>query len=404
MLLTQSEPGTISLPQLLGTELTGNKIEWACPKQESSRPTIFIVDDEELNIRVARKYLRTWGFDRVDATCEPRDAITRIKQIRPDLILLDIMMPGISGLDLLKELRSEESTRHLPVIILTAHAEEEIKHEALELGANDFLNKPIDPLEMLPRVRNLLSLREHQRFLEQSSQLLEDEVRRRTAALVRAEQNIIRCLARAAEYRDNDTGRHVIRVGSYASLIADAMGMDQNFVKLIKDAAQLHDVGKIGIPDAILLKTGKLDPDEYSLMKKHCAKGIYVLQQIEESDFDAFRRHVQMGASILDEEQSPLLQMASRIALTHHEKWDGSGYPFGMSGEQIPIEGRITAVADVFDALSTRRPYKPAFPLEKCFSILREGRGTHFDATVLDAFLSREADIVAIQLSHSDIE
>jgi putative two-component system response regulator len=234
--------------------------------------------------------------------------------------------------------------------------------------------------------------------------MLEAEVRRRTAALVKAEQNIINCLARAAEYRDNDTGRHVIRVGGYAALIAEAMGFDETFVKLIQDAAKLHDVGKIGIPDSILLKTGKLDPDECSVMRKHCSMGIHVLQQCDESDFEAFRRHVQMGANILDEIDSPLLALASRIALTHHEKWDGSGYPFGLAGEQIPMEGRITAVADVFDALSTRRPYKPAFPLEKCFAILMEGKGTHFDPQVVDAFLSRKDTVVAIQMRYSEPE
>lgn len=404
MVMTLDEVGNLNSKSTLATHGTVDSVSWARPRSNTNSPTIFIVDDEELNIRVARKYLRTWGYERVESTIEPLEAVERIHRVRPDLVLLDIMMPGISGMDLLKELRSHESTRHLPVIILTAYVDEDIKHQALELGANDFLNKPIDPLEMLPRVRNLLALREYQRFLEQSSQLLEDEVRRRTAALVKAEQFIIRCLARAAEYRDNDTGRHVVRVGSYAGLIAETLGMGDDFVKLIKDAAQLHDVGKIGIPDSILLKTGKLDPSEFEEMKQHCAKGIYVLQQIEPSDFEAYRRHVQMGASILDEEESPLLRMASRIALTHHEKWDGTGYPFGISGEQIPIEGRITAVADVFDALSSRRPYKPAFPLEKCFSILLEGRGTQFDAKVLDAFLSRRDEIVAIQMQLSDSE
>jgi putative two-component system response regulator len=313
-----------------------------------------------------------------------------------------VMMPDISGLDILRELRSVNATRHLPVIVLTAHVEDSIKRQAVELGANDFLGKPIDPLELLPRVRNLLSLRSHQHWLEQTSERLEAEVRRRTAALVKAEQNIVNCLARAAEYRDNETGRHVVRVGRYAALIAETLGQSSEYSKLIREAAKLHDVGKIGIPDSILLKTGKLDPDEFATMQQHCGMGLQVLQQISQDDFHSFRRHVQMGASILDAIDSPLLAMASQIAMTHHEKWDGSGYPFGISGEQIPLEGRITAVADVFDALSTVRPYKPAFPLEKCYAILEEGRGTHFDPRILDAFFQRRDEAVAIQMEFSD--
>ena len=375
---------------------------WMQPHEKPADQQIFIVDDEELNVRVARKYLRMSGFDRVTSTTDPAEAVARIKREQPDLVLLDVMMPEISGLDILRQLRADDVARHLPVIILTAHVENEIKQQAIELGANDFLGKPIDPLELLPRVRNLLSLRSHQRWLENTSEHLESEVRRRTAALVKAEQNIVNCLARAAEYRDNETGRHVVRVGQYAALIAKSLGLSNDYCKLIKEAAKLHDVGKIGIPDSILLKTGKLDPDEYQLMQQHCGMGLQVLQQITQEDFQSFRRHVQMGASILDVVDSPLLAMASQIAMTHHEKWDGKGYPFGLSGEQIPLEGRITAVGDVFDALSSRRPYKPAFPLEKCYTILQEGRGTHFDPCVLDAFLDHRDEAVAIQMQYAD--
>jgi len=375
---------------------------WATPHEHAASQQIFIVDDEELNVRVARKYLRMSGFDRVNATTEPGEAVAWIRRERPDLILLDIMMPEISGLDILRELRSLDETRHLPVVILTAHYEDEIKYQAIELGANDFLAKPIDPLELLPRVRNLLSLRAHQRWLENTYENLEAEVRRRTAALVKAEQNIVNCLARAAEYRDNETGHHVVRVGFYAELIAKALGMKPEYCELIREAAKLHDVGKIGIPDAVLLKTGKLDLDEFRVMQQHCGMGLQVLQQISPEEYDKLRRHVQVGASILSSVDSPLLAMASQIAMTHHEKWDGSGYPFGLSGEQIPLEGRITAVGDVFDALSSRRPYKPAFPLEKCYAILNEGRGTHFDPKVLDAFMDHRDDAVAIQMKYAE--
>jgi putative two-component system response regulator len=377
---------------------------WRRPPEMESRQQILIVDDEELNIRVVRKYLHTWGFEFVNSTTEPTEAVQRIRLDRPDLILLDVMMPEVSGLEILRELRSDPLTRHLPVIILTAHTEDEVKQQALELGANDFLGKPIVPAELLPRVRNLLALRAHQSWLERTSEYLEEEVLRRTAALVRAEKNIVNCLARAAEYRDNETGRHIVRVGRYAALIARAIGMSPDYIALIEDAAKLHDVGKIGIPDSILLKTETLDPDEYKTIKGHCEAGGMILREIREEDeeFSSFRRHVKIGAKILGAADSPLLAMASRIAMTHHEWWDGTGYPFGLAGEQIPLEGRITAVADVFDALSTRRPYKQAYPLEHCYQILRDWSGTHFEPRLVDVFLQHKDEAVAIQMSCSD--
>jgi putative two-component system response regulator len=365
---------------------------------------LFIVDDEELNIRVARKYLRSWGFESIEATTDPTTAVERIRKEPPDLILLDVMMPEISGLDLLVELRADAATRHLPIVILTAHTDDEIRHQALLRGANDFLAKPIDPLELRPRVTNLLALRAHQKCLERYAENLEAEVRRRTAQLDVAQHHVVHCLARAAEYRDNDTGRHIVRVGLYAGLIARALNLSDDFVTIIEQAAKLHDVGKIGIPDAILLKNGKLDPEEYRAMQKHCDMGLQVIRQTTEEDCIAFRRHATMGASILEQVDTPLLRMASEIALTHHEKWDGSGYPLGLAGTAIPLSGRITAVADVFDALSTRRSYKPSFPLEKCYRILEEGRGTHFDPDVLDAFLKQKDAVVSIQIRLADAE
>lgn len=398
----ESSTGRLSASDRSASESSSTRSVWQPSDSDLFNQKILIVDDEELNVRVARKYLRNWGFESVISVTDSLAAINRIRDEKPDLVLLDIMMPEISGMDILRHLRGESDTRHLPVIILSAHVEDEIRHEALKGGANDFLTKPIDSNELLPRVRNLLSLRANQTRLERASEYLEAEVQRRTAALVRAENHIVNCLARAAEYRDNETGRHVIRVGKYSALIATELGCDAEFVKLIEDAAKLHDVGKIGIPDSILFKAGKLDADEFGLMKQHCAFGINMLQQISPEEFHNFRRHVQVGASILNFKDSPLLSMASQIAMTHHEKWDGTGYPFGLSGKQIPLEGRIVAVADVFDALSSERPYKPAFPLEKCYSILTEGRGTHFDPQVLDAFMNRRDEAVTIQMQLND--
>ncbi len=377
---------------------------WAKPNIELKDQRIFIVDDEDLNIRVARKYLRSWGYEKIESTNQPTEAVHRIRQADPHLVLLDVMMPEVSGLELLAQLRALEETKHLPIVILTAHIEDSVKHEALELGANDFLSKPIDPLELQPRVRNLLHLSVHQRWLEETSVRLEAEVKRRTESLVAAQHQVIHCLARASEYRDNDTGHHIIRVGAYAAMIARKLGLDEEYVQTIEQAAKLHDVGKIGIPDAILHKPGKLDDQEMYHMKTHCDLGLHVITSLnDEQESVANRKHVQMGASILEMDDSPVLSMAAQIALTHHEKWDGSGYPFGLAGEQIPLEGRITAVADVFDALSSIRPYKPAFSPDKCREILSEGRGKHFDPKVLDAFMIAFDEAIQIRVKYSDM-
>lgn len=375
---------------------------WAVPPEDLEQCRILIVDDEDLNIRVARKYLRSWGFENVTGSTAPLEVLSIVRDEQPDLVLLDVMMPDLSGLDILKLLRADPLTVHVPVIILTAHFEEEIKYRALELGANDFLSKPINALEMLPRVKNLLGLRVHQKCLERTSERLELEVQRRTASLVTAERHIVHCLARAAEFRDNDTGKHVIRVGLYSALIARAIGLGEDYAQRIEQAAKLHDVGKIGIPDHILLKAGKLDADEFETMRTHCFLGSHILDHKSDELKAAFRTHVPIGEQILSGLDSPLLLMALKIVETHHERWDGGGYPRGLGGEQIPLEGRIVAVADVFDAMSMKRVYKPAFPVAKCFAILREDRGSHFDPQVVDAFLSREGEILEIQRQHSE--
>src|SRR6185369_12553275 len=290
---------------------------------------------------------------------------------------------------LLRDLRAEKQFAHLPVLILTAMDDSDTKARALNLGATDFLAKPVDPTELIPRVRNSLVLKAHHDHLQTYASRLEQEVRARTAELEASRQQIIHCLARAAEFRDNETGRHVIRVGRYAGIIARELGFEESAAEMLEQAALLHDVGKIGVPDAILLKPGKLDADEIESMQKHCGFGKRIFEGMTSQESAAYRSHTTVGSKIVQDCRAPLLDLASRIALTHHEKWDGTGYPLGLAGEDIPLEGRITAVADVFDALSSKRPYKPAFPLEKCLAILEEGRGQHFDPTVLDAFLRR---------------
>jgi len=347
---------------------------------------IAIVDDDHVTVRCARKYLQHAGFQHVFATSDPRAFRESLGQQPPDLLLLDIMLPGVSGIELMKELRLLPETAHIPIVMMTSHTEAQTRYEALESGANDFLLKPLDALEILPRVRNLLSLRMHQKWLEQTSERLEAEVRKRTAALEKAHHHAIHCLARAAEFRDNDTGRHVVRVGLYSALIARELSLGEEFAVMIEQAAKLHDVGKIGIPDQILLKPGQLDESEYAAMRSHSGLGRHVIEGTVAAD--VLPAHASIGSQILAIDDSPLLTMASEIAYSHHERWDGNGYPRGLRGEEIPLSARIVAVADVFDALSSRRPYKPAFDPVVCSRILREGRGTQFDPVVLDAFLS----------------
>jgi putative two-component system response regulator len=292
--------------------------------------------------------------------------------------------------------------KHIPVIVLTATTDPATKRRALDLGANDFLTKPLDPNDLIPRVRNALVVKSHYDQMAYQAAQLAELVNRRTAELFMSRQQLIVSLARAAEHRDNETGNHVLRVGQYAAIIAKRLGWSEQQVEMIEQAAQLHDVGKIGIPDAILFKPGKLDPAEYELIKTHCAIGKEIIEPMSEKDYQLLRRHTRVGEEILHVRNSPMLMMASRIAQTHHENWDGTGYPLGLAGEDIPIEGRITAVADVFDALSTKRPYKDPFPREKCFAILEEQRGKKFDPEVLDAFFACSRQIVEIQMGYLD--
>lgn len=365
---------------------------------------IMLIDDEPINIKVARKYLQDAGYREFAAVTDPSSAMEEVFRHRPDCIVLDVMMPRVNGLDLLRTVRANPELTHTPILILTASCERETKLQALDAGATDFLEKPVDPAELLPRVRNALTIKAHQDQLQRQAGALEAAVRKRTEELAASRLEVVQCLARAAEFRDDNTGRHVVRVGRYAGIIGKKLGLDDEYVHLLELAAQLHDVGKIGIPDDVLLKSGALSPEEFDVIQRHCGYGKKVFEQVSEQDRLTLQQHATLGARMLDCTSSPLIQIAARTALTHHERWDGTGYPLGLAGEDIPLEGRITAVADVFDALSSRRPYKPAFPLAKCFQILEEGRGKHFDPAILDAFLEARNEIIAVQLEYADVE
>ncbi len=363
---------------------------------------IVIIDDEECNILVARKYLNSDGYKTILPITDSSQAIARIRAEKPDLVLLDIMMPRVGGLEILQIMQLDPALQRIPVLILTSSTDAATKKSAISLGAVDFLGKPVDPNELLPRVRNTLSHKQFQDRLSQYAEKLEQLVKERTMELVASRQQVIHCLARAAEFRDDNTGQHVVRVGRYVGVIARELGFSDNQIELLELAAQLHDIGKIGIPDDILRKPGKLDPEEYDLMQKHCMIGKKIISPLLPEEFSVLKSHTRVGANLLNVRSSPLLLLAARIAQTHHEKWDGTGYPLGLKGEDIPIEGRMTAVADVFDALSTARPYKAAYPREKCFAIMEEGRGKQFDPRVLDAFFNRAEDVVRVQLEFMD--
>jgi len=342
---------------------------------------ILVVDDEDRNLRLMEALLAPLGYA-VELARDGEEALLKVQETHPDLILLDVMMPKLDGFEVAKRLKEDEETRVIPVVMVTALHEVEDRVKALEAGADDFLTKPVEKTELRARVRTLLKVKAYNDHMRNYQKDLEAEVAKRTEELHRAFQKIkaasletIYRLARAAEYKDEDTGAHILRMSHYAAGVALKLGLSDAEAESILYASPMHDVGKIGIPDRILLKQGRLDPEEWAVMKQHTV----------------------IGGRILSGSKAEFIKLAEVIALTHHEKWDGSGYPNGLKGEKIPIAGRITAIADVFDALTSKRPYKEPFSLEKSFKIIREGRETHFDPAVVDAFFSITDEIFAIK-------
>ncbi len=348
--------------------------------QDPRNGRILIIDDEPAVTKMLDKQLRKADYQLIEAEHDALKALDRINEWRPDLIILDIRMPGLNGLEILKRLRGTDGISSIPVLIMTSSSDDRIRMAALQLQANDFLTKPAKPAELAARVHNSLLMKFQHDQLREFSAKLRFEVEVRTNELFATRREAILCLARTAESRDTDTGQHVLRVGRYAAIIGRELGLDHDFVSWLELAAQLHDVGKIAIPDSILYKPGKLSDEEYEIMQTHCQQADRIFGGDAENAINACT--------------SPLLQMAARIASSHHERWDGKGYPNGLGGEEIPIEGRITSVADVFDAISSKRHYKKAFDLDSCFRLLEQGRGTQFDPRVLDAFFSASDKIV----------
>ena len=321
--------------------------------------SLLIVDDERTNVQVLRRALQRAGYDDIHCTTDAREAIPMFEAIQPDLVLLDLCMPFVDGFEVMRRLGSRVTGgTHLPVLVLTADVVLETRRRALAAGATDFLTKPFDIFEVALRVNNMLRVR----FLTKS---LEEQVRERTCDLEASRVEIVDRLAAAADYRDDDTGQHTRRVGNLAARLAAELGMPQEEIEVLRQAAPLHDLGKIGIPDSVLLKSGRLTPDEMQIM----------------------RTHATVGGRLLTGAKFAVLRLAEVVALTHHERWDGSGYPAGLAGVAIPLVGRIVAVADVFDALTHPRPYKPAWSVAEAVAEIRAQSGRHFDPAVVVAFL-----------------
>lgn len=342
--------------------------------------TVVIVDDTQTNLSLTTAMVSRLADCTAVSFLDPRKALDYCTRNAPDLVIVDYLMPDLDGLEFIRLLRECHSIDGLPILMVTGDTEREVRYRALELGATDFLTKPIDRVEFQARIRNSFGLRRGHLAQLERSRSLAAEVLKATEELRFRERETIHRLARAAEYRDPETGSHILRMSHYASVIARGMGWSEAKLELLLHAAPMHDIGKLGTPDHILLKPGKLTPEEFEIMKQHAT----------------------IGWSILKDSNSPMLQLAATIAHTHHEKFDGSGYPHGLQGTEIPECGRIVAVADVFDALTSDRPYKPAWPIEKAIALLKDGRGKHFDPQCVDIFFERWDEIISIRDQYSD--
>ncbi|MDO9142776.1 HD-GYP domain-containing protein [Rhodoferax sp.] len=336
---------------------------------------ILIVDDEPANLKLLDKMLGGQGYQNLVLVADPREVIDRYRTARPDLILLDINMPHLDGYQVMAQLKALNDPLLPPIVILTAQHGKDYLLRALAAGARDFIGKPFDRNELLMRVRNLLDAQLAHRMVHDQKAVLEEMVRARTEELHRTRLQVVQRLGMAAEYRDEETGYHILRMSHVCALLARAVGWSELDCDLILSASPMHDIGKIGIPDAIMLKPGKFEPHEWDIMKTHAT----------------------IGAKLLDGDDSTLMRMAREIAVTHHEKWDGSGYPNGLAGEAIPQAGRIAALADVFDALTSVRPYKKAWTVEAAVDLIKANSGQHFDPQLVEVLLQELAGIVAIR-------
>jgi putative two-component system response regulator len=369
-----------------------------------TKQRILFIDDEPNVLDAYRRSLRgecqDWLME--FASC-PFEAWHRIQTEPFDAIVTDVRMPGLTGLQLLQKVKENPGTSELQVIIVTGEADRKLKRQALDADAADLLNKPVDSNDLIARLRSVLRIKRYADELKQYTEQLERRVQERTADLVASQIDILWRLGKAAEFRDEETGNHVIRVGGYSRAISRALNLDDTFTENLFLATPLHDIGKIGIPDSILLKPGKLSNDEWGLMRQHCQIGVSILS--DECKFmHVARRYSDTTLSkCVEFGSNPVIEMAATIAGTHHEKWNGNGYPYRLEAEAIPLCGRIVAIADVYDALRSERPYKPSFSVERSVDILRESSGSHFDPDVVTAFFDAFDDIQEIEREFSDL-
>ncbi len=339
------------------------------------KPTVLIVDDLFTGRKILEELVRTIDPElNVRLCADPREALAWVREHTPDLILTDYRMPAMDGVEFTEHIRAMPACVDVPLVIVTVVEDRRIRYEALEAGATDFLTRPIDQHECRARCRNLLTLRRQQQIIKNRASWLEDQVAQATLQIRVREQETLLRLAKAGEYRDENTGGHVLRLARFSRLLAEELGLDARACDEIELAAPMHDIGKIGIPDNILLKPGKLTAQEFEVMKAHTT----------------------IGAEILKDSPSRYIQQGQVIALHHHEKFDGSGYPLGLAGQDIPVTARIVAVADVYDALGSVRPYKPAWSADAVTDYMRTQSGRHFDPQCVRAFFSRFKTIRAI--------
>lgn len=345
------------------------------------KPVILVVDDEYNNRSLMEDFLTPLGYEVILAR-DGAEALAKVEESPPDVVLLDVMMPGVDGFTVARTLKSREDTKTIPVVMLTALMDMSSRIRAFELGADDFFTKPVALIELKARMQSLLKIKAYNDRMIEDHLYLEAEVAKRTRQLEQVNEKMkataletILRLSRAAEYRDEETGAHIQRMSRYAVAVARHLGIDGPFIDEMIYGLPMHDIGKIGVPDYILLKAGKLSPAEWEIMKQHTT----------------------IGGKILEGSDSEVIQTARVIALTHHEKWDGTGYPAGLKGADIPLIGRIASIADVFDALTSSRPYRlRPFSLEETFRIIEEGRGADFDPAIVDAFVSIRSEIAVI--------
>ena len=342
------------------------------------KSTLLIVDDTPENIDVLRGIL---GADYTVKIANSGQLAMKIVAAQPpDLILLDVMMPGMDGYEVCRQIKANEATRHIPVIFVTALGEAEDEMLGFELGAADYIVKPASPPIVRARVRAHLALSDQRHGLEQMVAERTGELERSNRQLEKTHLVMLQQLGRAADYRDNETGMHIVRVGNFSKLLGLASGFLESQAELLMYASMMHDIGKIGVPDHILLKPGKLTAEEFEVIKKH----------------------PEIGAKIIGEHDAEVLKMAKQIALWHHEKWNGQGYPHGLSGADIPVVARIVAIVDVFDALTCVRPYKRAWPVEDALALIEKEAGQHFDPELAKMFLSMETEVRHIAVEYSD--